>query len=109
MRFITRPDFYHDFFNVQMRNLEKLARLLQSEVIYILYNAGLDFFFEKMLKTRGRHINRIRQITDHKLLGDVVFDSFEYFLYSVIHPLVAEVKKEPPKIKGHAVFSLFKK
>lgn len=107
MRLISCADFHPDFFNVQIRVFQKFARFLQSEVIYIFYNAGLDFFFEKMLEAGRRQIDGRRQITDDKLLGDVVFDLFEYYLYSVIHPLLTEEKETPEIAKVMTVFSLF--
>jgi hypothetical protein len=43
-------------------------------------------------------------------LGDVGFDLFEYFLYSVIHPPVAEESERAAKIaKAQTVCSLFKR
>lgn len=99
MRLICYTDSHPDFFNVQMRGFQKFTRLLQSEIIYILYNTGLDFLFEKMLETGNGQIDRSRQITDNQLLGDVVFDLPEYLLYPVIHPLAAEEKKRAVKIE----------
>ena len=106
MRLMGCAYLHPDVFDVQVRGLQKFARLLQSEIIYIFYNADLDFFFEKMLETWNWHIDRCRQITDNKLLWDVVFDLFEYFLYSVIHPLLAD---ELPKYKSWDDKFLFSK
>ncbi len=110
MRFINRADLNSDFFDVQVRGFQQLARLFQPQVIGIFYNADPDFFFEKMPETRNGYIDRCRQITDNQLLGDVGFDLFEYFLYSVIHPPVAEESERAAKIaKAQTVCSLFKR
>jgi hypothetical protein len=95
MSFMSCPDFYPDFFNVQVRSFQKRTRLFEPKTIYILYNARLNFFFEKMLETRNGQTNRRRQITYNELSGNVSFDLPEYLLYSVIHLLARE---EPPRL-----------
>ncbi len=107
MRLIGCAYFYPDVFNLYIRCFEKFARLLQSEIIYILYDAGFDFFFKKMLETWGRQINRHRQITDNQLLGDVVFDLPEYLLYPVIHPFAREENKSTAELAKAIRYFLF--